>query len=376
MKYKTSQYCPNCHFPLPYKAKFCAHCGQKNDNEIPSVAALFKQVWYRVLHLESRSLRFMWRVFVPGYVTREFFSGHRKRYPHPVRFFFIVMFLFLFTINHLKDPNSLRIGTQVGTTGAGIKNAPDPNTDPFSFYDLGKTFAEVKKMRQDIDSLPAEFQTPLVRQAVDSLLYRKLGNKLAILDKFQASLPDSSRVEQTDSISLNLGLKSIRVATSDAFLCDAETIAQKYHITGWLDKIALRQGIKTMQNPKSLVKAYLGSLAWTLLALVTLMAAVLTILYRRQNRYYVEHFILLLNDHSALFLLLTFAMWIDALLPLGYLWIPLIIWLAISPVLSMRRFYRQSWRMTLLKSAVVSIAYLFGFIALFILGIFAAFFFF
>ena len=96
VKYKVKDYCPNCHFPLPYKAKFCARCGQKRASGMISLGNLFKQVWFRVLHLESRSLRFMLLLFIPGYVTSEFFSGRQKRYPQPIRFFFIFSFFFCY----------------------------------------------------------------------------------------------------------------------------------------------------------------------------------------------------------------------------------------------------------------------------------------
>ncbi len=373
MKYKSSDYCPNCHFPLPYKAKFCTHCGQKYEDEVMSLGALLKQVWFRVLHLESRSLLFMWQMLIPGYVAQEFFAGRRKRYPHPIRFFFIVAFLFLFTLNHLTDVGNSR-GLQATSSEKGIQISGKKNKDPnVNLYELGRRNAEIEKMRREFDSLPPELRTASTMRAVDTLLQRTYGETAKKFSDIWTIAVDSTQKNAPDSTPLNLGLRSISILTSDLFLLDADSICAKYHIEKWMDRIFVKQGIKTIQNPSALMKAYLGSLAWTLLVLIGLMSAVLTLLYWRQKRYYVEHFIFLINEHTSMFLLLMFAFWINAVWPLKEFWVIPIVWLLISPLLAIKRFYGQGWGMTSLKSLVFSIAYLIGFAFLFIAAILAVF---
>lgn len=376
MKYKSSDYCPNCHFPLPYKAKFCTHCGQKHEDGIMSLGALLKQVWFRVLHLESKSLLFLWQMFIPGYVAQEFFAGRRKRYPHPIRFFFIVAFLFLFTLNHLTDVGNSR-GIQATSSEKGIqisgKKTADKNID---LYELGRRSAEFEKMRREFDSLPPELRTTTTMRAVDTLLQRTYGETAKKFSEIWTIATDSSETRVPDSTALKLGFKSIRILSSDLFLLDANGIIDKYKITDWKDKLLVKQGIKTIQNPSALMKAYLSSLAWTLLVLIGLMAAVLTLLYWRQKRYYVEHFIFLINEHTSMFLLLMFAFWINAVWPLKEFWVIPIVWLLISPLFAMKRFYGQGWGMTSLKSLVFSFAYLVGFVMLFVAAMLTVFLFF
>lgn len=370
MKYKSSSYCPNCHFPLPYKGKFCAHCGQKTESSLLTVRSLFKQLWYRVLHLESRSLRYMLLLFIPGFVTKEFFSGRQKRFPQPIRFFFIVAFLFLFTLNHLASPRSF----QAKQTDKGLvfNNKAAPKQANYDFFELGRRHAEFEIMRQEIDSLPEEYRTPLARKSIDSLLRRTYGPAIEQFEEIMSQAPDST-VANADSIDLNLGFKGFRLATTDAFRLDADGIIAKYEIHNWVDKNFVRQGLKTLKDPGALMQAYLGSLAWTLLGLIALMSAVLKLLYLRQKHFYVEHFILLLNEHSSMFLLLMAAMGINAIYPLGQLWIPLILWLLISPVLALKNYYGQGWGLTLLKSTVFFIVYLIGFSLLFTIGMLVVF---
>jgi len=373
MKYKTSDYCPNCHFPLPYKAKFCTHCGQKHEDEIMSLGALLKQVWFRVLHLESRSLLFLWQMFIPGYVAQEFFAGRRKRYPHPIRFFFIVAFLFLFTLNHLTDVGKSN-GVQTTTNEKGIKISGKKTADAdIDLYDLGRRNAEFEKMRREFDSLPPELRTPATMQAVDTLLQRTYGESAKKFTDIWKEAADSTEALHPDSATFKIGLKAFRILKTDLFLLDANGIIEKYKITGWIDKLLVKQGIKAIQTPSALMKTYLGSLAWTLLVLIGLMSAVLTLLYWRQKRYYVEHFIFLINEHTSMCLLLMFAFWINAVWPLEGYWAIPVIWLCISPLLAMKRFYGQGWGMTALKSLVFSIAYLVGFAVLFIAAMLAVF---
>jgi len=373
MKYKTSDYCPNCHFPLPYKAKFCTHCGQKHEDEIMTLSALLKQVWFRVLHLESRSLLFLWQMLIPGFVSQEFFAGRRKRYPHPIRFFFIVAFLFLFTLNHLTNIGDSS-GIQASSSENGLKISGKKSADEgFDLYEMGRRSAEFEKMRREFDSLPPDLKTATTLRAVDTLLQRTYGEYAKKFSDIWTVATDSTETRVPDSTSLNLGFKSIRILTSDMFLLDANSIIEKYHIDNWVDRLLVKQGIKTIQSPSALMKAYLGSLAWTLLALIGFMSAVLTLLYWRQKRYYVEHFIFLINEHTSMFLLLMFAFWINAVWPLKGYWAIPIVWLIFSPMFAMKRFYAQGWGMTFLKSFVFSVAYLVGFAVLFILAMLAVF---
>lgn len=367
MKYDKKNYCRNCHFPLPYKAKFCPQCGEKTNDGKVTVWSLLQQVWFRVLHLESRSLRLLGHLLIPGRASLEFFRGRRRRYPPPIRFFFLIMFLFLFTLNHLVGTDGMRI--QTNRSGVRLESDTVKRPRQKDFYALGQRYTDLLKMRRAFDSLPENLRTPLAREALDSLLLRTHGPATRKINAIMAEARESGSTGSLDSMSINLGFKHIRIASYDLFQMDADGLIQKYGIRGWMDQTLLRQGVKALKEPDSLMKSYLGSLAWTILALVALMSFVLTLMYWRQKRYYVEHFIFLLNEHSSAFLLLTAAFWIYYFLPFHWsMWAVLAGWLMISPVIAMRRFYGQGMWLTLFKSLVFSITYLLGFSVLFTVG--------
>ncbi len=334
-----------------------------------SVWSLLKQVWFRMLHLESRSLRFLWRIFIPGQVSREFLAGKQKRYPPPVRFFFVVMFIFLFTLNHVMNTDGIRFSTQ--RSGVAVQQVDrEKILSGKNFYEKMQQYAELKRMRREFDSLPDHYRTALVQQAVDSLLQRTYGEAAEDVREMWEEAPEQVGTSSPDSISINLGFRQIRIASLDVFELEPDQIIQVYHIESWIDKVMVRQGLKAFEDPQALLRAYLGSFAWTILALIGLMAAILKLLYWRQGRYYVEHFVFLLNEHTAMFSALTLAFLINYFFTLKWwFWVMLICWLLISPYLSMYRFYGQGKWMTFFKGSIFSVAYLIGFILLFSIGL-------
>jgi len=178
-----------------------------------------------------------------------------------------------------------------------------------------------------------------------------------------------------DSLSFSLGFRQIRVAVMDLFELSADAIISKYQLTKWTDKALIRQGIKSVKEPKTLLKTYIGSLGWTLLVLVALMSGVLTLLYRRRGRYYVEHFIFLLHQHTSIFLLLTASLFINQFYKLpNWFWICLTTWIVLTPLFSMRRYYRQGWLKTIAKWLIFSFVYFVGFVILFISSMLLVFF--
>ena len=97
-----------------------------------------------------------------------------------------------------------------------------------------------------------------------------------------------------------------------------------------------------------------------------MMAAVMLLLYWRPRRYYVEHLVLLLHNHSALFLgfLLVDALGflgrhVHALRVLAVLGgFAIACYAAWYPYKAMRRYYGQGRLLTLGKYAVIAMAYL------------------
>ena len=97
-----------------------------------------------------------------------------------------------------------------------------------------------------------------------------------------------------------------------------------------------------------------------------LMAAVMCLLYWRPRRYYVEHLVFLLHNHSALylaFLLLNLAgllggLWVALGSLTWILGIATFVYVPVYPYRAMRRYYGQGRLLTLAKYATLALAYL------------------
>ena len=365
------RYCRNCYHPLPYKAKFCAHCGQKDTDGRIGMKSLMVRLWNNSFHLEGKFIRTAWQLFVPGKVTVEFFKGKQERYPHPIRLFAIVMFLFLFLLNTmLKNRDSKQTGT-LFTLNTQAKSAPGDTLikeRDISIYDQMKYDAMLYDIEQDYGHLPDSWQTPQTKTVVDSLL-RSFAGRYNI-DR-ESSL-DSLLHGELDSA--GFGFNGVQIATLDIVRYEPEEIIERYHLTNWMDQMLVRQGIKSYKTPDALAHAYIGSLTWTILALIAIMSGVLALLYRRQKRYYVEHFVFLLHFHTGIMLLLLIAI---AGNRLGIWGEGIILWAVFLPApalyLALLRYYKQGIIKTFVKWLLYGFLYLFAFTLSFILGLLVVF---
>ncbi len=113
---------------------------------------------------------------------------------------------------------------------------------------------------------------------------------------------------------------------------------------------------------EALVDAFLTNVPRALFLLLPVIALVMKLMYWRPRRYYVEHLLLLIHNHSAAFVVLALIMIAGAIPGLGILQYAILaaaaVYLPWYLYKSLRRFYGQSRRWTLGKFAILSIAYL------------------
>lgn len=257
--------------------------------------------------------------------------------------------------------------------GLNIGYSSDKN-QAMDLYQFGRQYWQMRQIRKTIDSLPPEQRTPQIRATLDTVLQRNKEINTVDFEKIFEQPVDSVSKVSLDTLTFGGLFRDVKIAAKDFFLLEPDQIISNYKFTHWYDKLLVRQGVKSMKDPGALVRAMLGSLTWTLLGVVTLSAGALTLLYWRRRRYYVEHFIFLLHEHTSVFLLLTIAFLVHQIhkLPLNC-WLLLSAWLVLASLVSMRRYYGQGWLKTLLKWTFFFIAYFASFAALFIIGLLVVF---
>lgn len=115
----------------------------------------------------------------------------------------------------------------------------------------------------------------------------------------------------------------------------------------------------------SLSRLFLASLPRAMFLFLPLIAAGMLLLYWRPRRWYVEHLVFFLHNHSAAFLMASVPMLLQllarpvpALQPaLSVLELGVFFWLVAYLYLAMRRFYGQGRIRTLVKLAVIGVFY-------------------
>ncbi|HEX4885005.1 MAG TPA: DUF3667 domain-containing protein [Casimicrobiaceae bacterium] len=81
--------CRNC--GAPAGDAFCPRCGQETTTQLPSARQFLKDAAGRYVALDGR----LWRtlaalLFHPGFLTREYLAGRRRRYVRPARLFLVL----------------------------------------------------------------------------------------------------------------------------------------------------------------------------------------------------------------------------------------------------------------------------------------------
>lgn len=324
MKYSNNHYCKNCFYPLPYQAKFCAHCGQRDTDGKVRMRDLLIRFWNTTFHLESKFLRMVWQLLIPGKVTIEYFKGKQKRYPHPLQFFLFTMFFMLLYISYQMNKNGT--GEQ-SVIGWNIK-----------FDETKGKLTLLDHIAQNIDSLPPELRTPQQRQAIDSLLR-------FVEAKENLGMPNKDSIALLSLFSHYQG----KFAIKDMLNYPIDTLAKRYHIDHTSDRFLLNQLIKSGRDQKSLIRHYIGTSSWTLLVLIGIMSWYLSFQYRKQKRKYVEHFILLLHMLSGFLFLLFFLTVLKRFLGLPVQPVWAVWWLWLGLFWAFKTYYNLSWKRSVLK---------------------------
>jgi len=89
--------CRNCGAVAP--GAFCPACGQETTLALPTARQFLKDAAGRYVAFDGR----MWRtlaalLFRPGYLTREYLAGRRRRYIRPARLFLVLSLVLFFVI--------------------------------------------------------------------------------------------------------------------------------------------------------------------------------------------------------------------------------------------------------------------------------------
>lgn len=347
--------CLNCGTPL--EGPFCYYCGQPDKNFMRFFPVLLREFLEDFLELDSRFVRTMKPLlFLPGKLTRDYLDGRRFRYTPPIRLYiFSSMACFILAAMLAGNANPIDSG-DFSDTGIGAVLSSDVD-DP----------EQLERVREALDQLApglAEKVDLAIREATMPAKPTLAGELEEDKDRheFTVQIPD-------DDDSININGEPWDRETNPLVI----PLVPDF-VNVWInDEIedSPRKGKEIEANPNLIIDKIFDVLPVTMFILLPIAALLFKICYLFARKFYIEHLILALHNHSFLFVVFLLSMVLNSLA--GWLepgdeglvttsvdWITMAIltWIPVYFLLSLKRVYQQGWPMTLGKYFVISVSYL------------------
>jgi hypothetical protein len=351
-KLAGSARCLNCGTDL--KGPFCHYCGQPDRNFMRFFPALLRDVMEDVLDLDSRFMRTLKPLlFKPGKLTRDYMNGRRFRYAPPMRVYIFSSIVF-FLLAALLSSNAINIEARNG--------------------DLviveGDTAEEQQQVESALGNLPDGIRDQIeanpelqdVEDALDEAEHAREeshADESAGFDTSDIQFNDKPWDRETNPVDI----KWLPDWLNDRINDEIEGSPQKTE--------------QINANPNLIIDKVFDILPATMFILLPVVALIFKFWYMFAKRYYVEHLIFSLHNHSFIFVLLTLVLLAGLTadmaaardfqaLATGIQWLTIAAWcwIPLYLLISLRVMYRQNWFMTLAKYFVIGISYvaLLGFV--------------
>jgi len=123
--------CRNCGTEAP--GAYCPSCGQETTLRMPKATTFLREAAGRYVAFDGRMWRTLFALaFRPGFLTREYLAGRRKRYVRPSRLVLVLAIVLFAVARLIAEPDVMvRVGAQVND-GSRMKSryrATSANTD-------------------------------------------------------------------------------------------------------------------------------------------------------------------------------------------------------------------------------------------------------
>lgn len=326
--------CLNCG-KEPLDAAFCPDCGQENISYAVTLPVLLRDVLDEFLKFDGRLFRTLGALLLtPGKFTEEYNAGRRVHYLSPFKLYLVVSaaFFYLMAVQtptreiersiqkgmHLGTPDSVfQINISSGRGNVDLQRVPDKSD----------------KTKKPANNKPA---TGPVTAAGDPMLPLIDGEPL---------VPANYQVDG----------QPVRPGNyADAYEEWQNDPKNPKKHTG-MRRFGVRQMLRFLDHPGALVGQYIEILAKAMFFMVPLYGLFLAGLFRRERRFYVEHLVFAINQHTTAFLYATFLVLIRKDIPALFFAYFVVYWL--YEFLSLRRVYHQRVGRTLFKQFLLNNLY-------------------
>jgi len=315
--------CPNCNYRETTDAKYCSSCGQTFGADKPTVREFLSDFFDHVLSLDSSFFRTLKKIWIPGQLTIDYFNGLRKRYYHPLRFFFFLLVIHLGVLSGLIPYD--RIFDEVNNQTNDILTR--------------------HKIRTELARHAESGQTRVSRMAIDSLM------SWFNIDTSNAPGPDSIG---TRRISV-LGFQNLD--PEDVVLLPIDSITAKYDISSFWTTLMVGKAKKFMLDPKGMFRFIIGNFSWMMIVMIPILALFMKVQFLRGKRYLIEHLFFLYHWHAFSFLIVSLLVLLFRDF-IEFFWLPVMVTVILYGLIAWIRYYRQGIIRSVFKFFTLGLAYL------------------
>jgi|GEM_PF-450255 len=327
--------CSNCGSELT--GRFCSICGQPNKEVKRPLYALIAELLHVLLDLDGRAYRTVFFLFTrPAFLSQAYISGQRANYTAPLRLFLAISIIFFIFISAQNSFESFRESlNEVSELSSGAaseseneesdsENSAEPDADPDldGIVTAGRDFSDFGDPSNYTD--------------------------YADNDDFSAEDIEEAFVE-LEGISL-------------PFLSEQANA----NLLVVLQQQATENYLEIREDPVGAVLSLLEYLTFFILLMVPILAFMQFVMFFLAKRYFIEHLILTLHNHTfvvlAFLVILLLGIVEDLDVPylsavIGVLITITIIWIPIYLLISLKRYFGWGWWITIPIYVVTSIAY-------------------
>ena len=371
-------HCDNCGAPLA--GEFCGQCGQHAIDYRRSIFRVLLDAADSFLNWDTKFLHTMNQLLIrPWHLTNDFNAGRRARYVHPLRLYLIASIVF-FLLARAIDWDSqgpIQLTAQDRTElVAGLSKMIEPNS-PLTPEQRAQVELARIKLAEPEGALTTEERSELkktIRVYIKSEMSKSLGaGERAKMAAMMARLPKirdpgkemtppiapappdfsstAPAIEPPPVPSINVG-PSPKAPLHFSVGPPGHT---KSAFALWLEKQFKEKIGEDGAKLKLFLETLRSNIPAMMLCCIPLFAFVLKVLYIRKGRFYVEHLVYALHIHTFLYVAVIITslavMGANRTVPVLAGWITGLMACAIviQIFLSIRRVYKQSWFMTMLK---------------------------
>ncbi len=334
--------CLNCGATV--LGRYCHVCGQENTEPKETFWHMFTHFFYDITHFDGSffvSLKDL--LFKPGFLSREYVLGRRKRYLHPVRMYVFtsaVFFLVFFSMFHVSE-NDISVTDQRAKVDQGFSTIKE------EAFKNAKTEEDSAGIRKGLELLGYKEENE--NRTSDSTFKNK-NKKGGFNFNFGSDVKKYTTLREYDSVQKTLPENKKDAGLTKMLTRKSVELNEKYK--GDQKKIAIE-----------LINKFIHSIPYLLFVSLPLYALFLKLLYIRHRKqyYFADHGVFLIHLYIFTFLFLLFYFGLDKLEErthwkgIGAVQAILILTGLFYTLKAIKNFYKQGWGKTIIKFIIFNI---------------------